>query len=319
MRSLLRVLLFALLAVVVLALGGWFWATATANSRYNRTWTVHDATFAVPFPPTAADSAANGPSGSPDSVALERAVQRGAHLIGARVGCFGCHGADLGGQVIIDVPILGYYAAPNLTSGKGGITQGFSAQQWDMAVRHGVRHTGLSSSMPCGEFVNLTDHELSDIIAYVKSVPPVDREIAPPRFGPVFAFMLATDPTMLPAFGIDHAAAHAVEPPAPAPTPEFGRHIAQVCTGCHGEHLSGGKVQGDPNMPFVANITAHETGLKDWTEADFVTALRLGKRPDGTAIAEAMPWKMYGQMEDVELGALWAYLRTVPPRPRGTH
>ena len=80
------------------------------------------------------------------------------------------------------------------------------------------------------------------------------------------------------------------EVPASAST-ELGRHIVQVCTGCHGERLSGGKIPGDPNMPEVANITPHETGLGSWTEADFLRAMREGRRPDGTAILEQMPWR----------------------------
>ncbi len=77
-----------------------------------------------------------------------------------------------------------------------------------------------------------------------------------------------------------------------------------MCRGCHGEGLSGGKIQGDPNIPIVANITLHETGLKDWTETDFVRAMREGKRRDGTAISEFMPWKAYGQMREPAVSAL---------------
>ena len=72
-------------------------------------------------------------------------------------------------------------------------------------------------------------------------------------------------------------------------------------------------------MPIVANLTPHETGLKGWTEADFIRALREGKRKDGTDILPAMPWKAYGQMKDVEIKALWAYLQTVPPAAKGNH
>jgi hypothetical protein len=38
-------------------------------------------------------------------------------------------------------------------------------------------------------------------------------------------------------------------------------------------------------MPIVADITPHETGLKSWSEGDFIRALRVGKREDGTAIS----------------------------------
>jgi hypothetical protein len=70
-------------------------------------------------------------------------------------------------------------------------------------------------------------------------------------------------------------------------------------------------------MPIVANLTPDESGLKAWSEADFIRAIREGKRPDGSAISEYMPWKAYGQMSDDELKAIFAYLRTVPAKPKG--
>ncbi len=171
--------------------------------------------------------------------------------------------------------------------------------------------------MPSIEFVNLSDHELSDIVAYVQSRPAVDRTMEAVGIGPLFSYVVAFNPDILLAFAVDHNKPHAVEPPVEAASVELGQHIAQVCKGCHGGNLSGGKVAGDPNMPIVANITPHETGLKGWTEADFIRALREGKRKDGTEILPQMPWKAYGQMSDIELKALWAYLQTVPPTDKG--
>jgi mono/diheme cytochrome c family protein len=225
----------------------------------------------------------------------------------------------MGGKVLIDQTLVGYWAAPNLTSGAGSVTRDFTAADWDRAIRHGVRHTGQSSSMPSIEFVNLSDHELSDIVAYVQSRPAVDRAMKPVGIGPLFSYVVAFNADILLAFTIDHNKPHPVEPPVEAASVELGQHIAQVCKGCHGANLSGGKTAGDPNMPIVANITPHETGLKDWTEADFIRALREGKRKDGTEILPQMPWKAYGQMSDIELKALWAYLQTVPAVAKGNH
>ena len=105
---------------------------------------------------------------------------------------------------------------------------------------------------------------------------------------------------------------------AAAPSIEYGRYLAQVsgCHGCHGTGLSGGRVAGPPDLPLASNLTP--AGLAAWTEADFVRALREGRRPDGSAINEFMPWRGYGAMTDTELHALWLYLRSVPPRPTGT-
>jgi mono/diheme cytochrome c family protein len=330
MRKFLKIIGWTLCALLVVALGVVGVARIIAARKYNTHWTTHEASFPIPFSLSPAELetlrgeriAAGAPATDPlagvdlQAAALARAVARGRHLVKTRVGCDGCHGADLGGHVLVDQTIVGYWAAPNLTSGEGSVTRGFSATDWDRAVRHGVRHTGQSSSMPTKEFVNLSDHELSDIVAYVQSQPPVNRAIKPVGIGPVFSFLVGFGDA-LPAFSTDHQKAHPVEPPVEVASVELGEHIAQVCRGCHGEHLSGGKIAGDPNMPIVANITPHETGLKGWTEADFFRALREGKRKDGTDILPQMPWKAYGQMKDVELKALWAFLQTVPPVTKG--
>ena len=41
------------------------------------------------------------------------------------------------------------------------------------------------------------------------------------------------------------------------------------------------------------------------------------RRPDGTAINEFMPWRNYASMSDLDLQALWLYLRSVPPKATG--
>jgi mono/diheme cytochrome c family protein len=320
-----------ILLIVVAALGFYFWAVRTAATKYERHWTAHVAAFPIPFPldsagldelrqmRIAAGASAKDPLAGVDvaAVANERAVRNGERLIRSRLGCASCHGEDFGGAVIIDVPMVGYWAAPNLTLGHGGVTSGFSASDWDLAVRHGIRHTGQSSSMPSGEFIGLADHDLSDVIAYIKSHPPVDRLMPAVRLGPVFSLLTALDPNALPAFTVDHQRSHRVEPPREEASVELGDYIAQNCRGCHNPKLSGGKLQGDPNMPIVANLTPDATGIKGWSEADFIRSMREGKRPDGSAISEKMPWLQFKNMSDVELKAIWAYLQTLPAVPKG--
>ncbi len=327
----LKVLAGWIVFVVVLGVAGYLWASVTAKSKYEKKWTAHDAEFPIPFPldsTALADLrreriAAGAPVKSPlagvdlTAAANDRAVRHGERLLKSRLGCIGCHRADLGGGVVIDAPMVGYWAAPNLTLGSGGVTSGFSAHDWDLAVRHGIRHTGQSSSMPSIEFTGMADHDLSDVIAYIRSRPEVNRLIAPVRLGPVFTFVLALDPTALIAFSIDHTKPHRVEPPKEEVSVEFGDYLAQNCRGCHNPKLSGGKLQGDPDMPIVANLTPDSTGLKAWSEADFIRALREGRRPDGRVLSKQMPWPLFQNMNDAELKAIWAYLRTVPAVPKG--
>ena len=228
----------------------------------------------------------------------------------------GCHGSDFGGIYLVDEWIVGRWAAPNLTTGRGSVTAGFGASEWDHAVRHGIRHDGRTSTMPSFEFTNLSDHELSDIVAFIRSKPPVTAKSIPSvSAGP--CLRLRARANFVITFDMDHQVPHLREPPQAAITPQFGGHLVQVCKGCHGPGLSGGKIEGDPGMPIVANLTPHATGLAGWTEADFIRAMREGKRRDGTAISDAMPWKAYGKMSDEELRAIYAYLTSVPPREKG--
>jgi hypothetical protein len=118
----------------------------------------------------------------------------------------------------------------------------------------------------------------------------------------------------------DHHAEHPAHPPVTAPTPEFGRHLAGICTGCHRPNFEGGPIAaGPPDWLPAANLTPHADGLAGWTYEDFVRALREAKRPDGSDVRPPMalvrPYAM--RMTDVELRAMWAYLETLPPVPDG--
>jgi mono/diheme cytochrome c family protein len=92
------------------------------------------------------------------------------------------------------------------------------------------------------------------------------------------------------------------------------------CIGCHGPTLSGGPIPAHPpEFPAAGNLTPDKaTGLGPWTEADFFTMLRTGRRPDGRQIdARYMPWKYTAQLTDDEIRAMWRYLQTVPAKPKG--
>jgi mono/diheme cytochrome c family protein len=331
MKKFLRMLGWVLGSIAAVAILGYALASWVASSRYDRQWTAHDASFPIPFPLTDAEVAAlrderlaaGAPADDPlagvdlPSVALERALQRGKRVIETRLGCNACHGADFAGRVLVAEPMVGHWVAPNLTSGKGGVTSAFAPSDWDHAVRHGLRGGGRTSTMPAIDYMNLSDRELSDIVAYIRSRPPVDNEPGTTRLGPMLRIMMALGKIELLAPTVDHMAPHAPLPPEEAVSVEFGAHLAQACRGCHGATLAGGKVPGDPGMPIVANLTPHETGLKDWTEADFIRALREGRRPDGRALSEYMPWQAYASMSDRELKAIWVYLRSLEPVEKG--
>ncbi len=68
-------------------------------------------------------------------------------------------------------------------------------------------------------------------------------------------------------------------------------------------------------VSFAANLTPdRETGLGEWTEQNFIEAMRTGHhRGRGRPILPPMPWVVVAQHTDSELKAIWAYLQQVPP------
>jgi hypothetical protein len=67
-------------------------------------------------------------------------------------------------------------------------------------------------------------------------------------------------------------------------------------------------------ISYAANLTPHESGIKPWTEEQFVAAMRTGEHlGKGRPILPPMPWHYYGQMTDHDLRAVFAYLKSVPP------
>jgi cytochrome c553 len=246
------------------------------------------------------------------------AVERGRHLAMTR-GCGECHGADFGGKTIVDILPVGRIAGPNLTRGKGGVGAAFGAAEWERAIRHGVASDGrMLVIMPIRDFAAFTDADTADLIAFLQQLPPVDRENPPITIGPIPRLqMLLGSVPLAEARTIDQHAAH-MTTMQPAPTAEYGAYLAHTCSGCHGEHFSGGRIPGlPPSFPAAANITPDASGIKEWSKVDFYTAMRSGKRPNGTGIDPFMPWPQFKLMSDTELDALWAFLQIQPPRPTG--
>ncbi|HEX5077343.1 MAG TPA: c-type cytochrome [Gemmatimonadaceae bacterium] len=227
-----------------------------------------------------------------------------------------CH-PYLGGAVYSSSPAIGTVAGPNLTRGKGGIGADYSDMDFVRAIRRGVRRDGRSLVvMPSEVFTHLSQEDLGAVIAFLKQVPPVDREVPRSGFGPVGRALLAAGKmNILVAGKTPH-----ITPPASVPadtTAVYGKYLADIagCHGCHGYGLSGGRVAGPPGLPPASNLTP--AGIGSWTEADLARALREGKRPDGSQLDEFMPWKVFRGMTDAEIHAIWLYLRSVPARPFG--
>jgi len=299
MRRVFRWLGIVVAAVVILGLLG---AATVAVASWRRIGRVHTVNVVVPR---------NIPS---DAAAIER----GKHVATAMGSCTYCHGPDLGGQMIQEPSAFGTLAAPNLTRGAGGLGATFTDTDWVRAIRHGIHRDGTSLLvMPSEAYVFMNEADLGDLIAYLKQLPAVDREMPQSKLGPLGRTLLVAGQVSLIADRTPSVPYPAIVPPGP--TLEYGRYLASYtgCIGCHGPGLSGGYVEGPPGAPPATNLTPDPSGLEKWTEADFERALRHGVRPNGTPINIFMPWPNFSGMTDDEVKALWLFLRSVPAKPFG--
>jgi len=271
--------------------------TVLGNQRANRVYSVEVDSFEVPTD--------------------EASVAEGERLFKAYA-CTDCHGANGAGDTeFIPAPPFVVLGASNLTSGAGGIGSTYTDEDFIRSIRHGVGPDGRPLIvMPSEAYTSISDDDLGEIIAYVKTLDPVDTEEQPRTVGPLGALALLSGGVPLAADIIDHGADRPVDVPA-EPADEFGEYLTEVCQVCHSTNLAGGPIPGaEPGDPPATNLTPHEDGLGSWTEEDFITAIRQGTRPDGTQIdAEYMPWPAFANFNDDELTAMWLYLQTVEPKP----
>lgn len=240
-----------------------------------------------------------------DTAATPDRIARGAHL--ARTTCVACHATDgqlpLSGGIDLSshspVPI-GRLVPPNLTP--SGPLKDWSDTQIAQAIRNGLHKNGRTLLMPTESLRNLSDDDLAALIAFLRSQPPVQNQTPALSPSPLLAFFfgaglaeLSTPPMTQP-----------VAAPPHAPTAAYGAYIVsyQDCRSCHAVDLNGSAGGLAPPAPSARAFA------RAWTLEQFMQTMRTGVDPGGHAIQEPMPWQMIGQMDDVELTALYLYLRS---------
>ena len=241
-------------------------------------------------------------------------IARGDHLVHSMAGCAvnDCHGPDLGGSPKgIDIGPLGKMCAPNITG--AGIAVAYTDGELARIIRHGIKKDGRSVRlMPSEDLTWLPDSEVVAIVSYLRTAPNVERSNGVTNVGTLGKVLDRRDQfTWDVARRIDH---NKVEtPPAPEPTPAYGVYMSRLCSGCHGEHLSGGPIPGaPPSIPIPRNLTPDATGLGDWSFADFDKLMRTGIRKNGEKLDPFMPVDAWKNFNADEMQALWMYLRSVP-------
>lgn len=222
----------------------------------------------------------------------------------------------------------GTLAAANLTpdpdTGLGKWTDGEILR----AMREGVDREGnaLFPIMPYGHFRHMSDEDAKSIVAYLRTLKP-QRYEKPKK---------SLD---LPLNFVEKFVPKPIESPVSAPPPTdrlaYGKYLTTIaaCGECHtpkddkGQNLPGMEFAGGFEMHgpgihvFTANITPHpSTYMGQATKEDFIGRFRAFEGMNGENAPPApkgrntlMPWIAYAGMTDEDLGAIYDYLKTVPP------
>ena len=287
----------SLILLVLIGAGVLF---AMGNARFNKTYDFPESNIVLP---TDAES-----------------IAYGKHR--AETLCEGCHGPDLGGIYNwFEGGPLGTIDSANLTSGEGGFgREAKSPEDYVRAIRHGIDSDGKPIFMPAViSTSHLSDEDLAAIIAYVQSVPPVDRQTFGVQLTPLAKILYAAG--LLPKFPAETVSHEMqISTPERGATVEYGEYLVNIndCRVCHGPQLNGGPYP-DPTIKIITpNITpGGEPGF--WTEEQFYTTLRTGVTPSGHQLkSELMPWKDYAKFYDDELKAIWLYLQSLEKLPQWT-
>jgi len=247
-------------------------------------------------------------------------LARGQHLAHTIMPCAdsSCHGNDLGGGKVTNMGPIGTFAAPNITT--DGLGAAYTDSELVRLLTHGVKKDGRGIRfMASHEFNWLPDDDIVATVSYVRTLPAQTKQNPGMKIGVLGKVLdqLGKIPIDV-ARRVDHQ--HIEKGPAPSPDPGYGAYLARLCSGCHGEGLAGGPIPGaPPSMPVPLNLTPDPTGLGGFSLDDFKRTLKTGKRKkDGRQLDPMMPVESFGQFDDLEMQALFAYLQSLPKRPFGS-
>lgn len=267
-------------------------------------------------------------------------VERGKYLAHHVLDCVGCHGrrdwtlyaAPLKGQPGVGGECLtkeqgapGLLCSTNITpdpeTGLGEWTDGEILR----AIREGVGRRGnaLFPLMPSDDYRFISDEDARSIVAYLRTMKPVRN--APPRTDLDFPVSYYVNKMPKPLDG-------------PVPEPDrsdpvrYGEYLTEIagCKFCHstmdqnhgylpGKLFAGDhKIRGQWGLAIGTNLTPHETGIGNLSKEQFIGIFRSFSDPSQAAPLNGgkntpMPWYAYAGMTDEDLGAIYDYLRTLPP------
>jgi hypothetical protein len=169
------------------------------------------------------------------------------------------------------------------------------------------------------KLISLSDQDLGAIIAYLKTVPPVDHKTNGHQFTLMAKVMLAAGMLgKLPVEVVSHDTNVAAT--KAGVSAEYGKYLVNINERrtCHGHELACGPFPAPTIKVISPNITSgSEIGF--WTEVEFVNTIRTDVASSGHEMnSELMPWKDFSLMYDDELRAIFMYLQSIPKLEQAT-
>lgn len=272
-------------------------------------------------------------------VAAPERVENGRYLANYVTGCMDCHssrdwsrfagpikaaGFGAGGEVFNqDMGFPGTFYAPNITP--------YALKEWtDGELLHAIT-TGVSKDgralfplMATHRFGLMDREDIYDIIAYIRTLPPVAKDVPKSEADFPVNFFMNTMPKP----------ADFQEKPNPEDSKRYGAYLVNAagCVDCHSEHSNGRLVEGTEfgggmafHMPTgivkAPNITFDQaTGIGKWNKSAFIARFKLYAAANNHSLKVAedgmnttMPWTIYGGMKERDLGAIYDFLAGVKP------
>lgn len=237
---------------------------------------------------------------------------KGAYLFALNGGC-GCHQGAAGflaGGEEFDLGPAGKAYAKNITSdvetGIGSWTEADIVK----ALQHGQTPSGeqLFPVMPYPVFSGMSEQDLYDLAAFIKTAPPVSNQVPARALNvPVPPFEARPQPASAPTEGVARG--------------EYLVNNLMICSDCHtptdangapdfSKFLAGNPDFGSPNV-----TPSDEFGIGKWSQEQIYLLLKTGKRPDGSSVGGLMALQVEGGYKDLSEQdgfAVAAYLKTIP-------
>lgn len=273
------------------------------------------------------------------SDSLERVIN-GEYLVHSRVRCLDCHSQrnwDLfGGPVIEGTEGMGGMEFTKEFGGVDGTVyarnitpaaiRDWTDEELLRAITQGISQNGdtLHPIMPYAHFNKLAEDELMDIIFYLRALNPIENKLPERKLSKPVGKLY---PTSL-IRNIDDN----VKPPD-MNLVKYGEYLVETagCIDCHtpvndkreyqtNKLFAGGFTFTHEKFTAVSgNITPDSvTGIGAWTEEVFLTKFTMYRDPENYNYNPGrkntfMPWLSFSNLDDYDLKAIYAYLRTQKP------